>query len=515
MSEFEKIMNEEEDSEENVYIDEKEAGFEEDLFMDDDLKKLNNKKERDDDDDDFYQDDNEKEEVQQKLDKKIGEEIKKEDSKDLHRKEEPKVLIKKEEKPIIIPKKEEVEKKSNSKKVEKKVEKKILKKEEKKTPHIKKEEVKKTIKKKPKKMKKANKKNYFWPVFLSLIGIAIILWAIFYIQGSNSDGEVVAVVNGQEITIEELNKEYEFFFLLGGLPEEYKDVVTKEYFLNNSLVSGVLLVQEAETEGITISIIEAEEVLVENLAYAGLAENEFKDLLKERGLTYEDAKEYFQKQLISFEVLNQTVFKDLYVGESQILESYNENKELFDEQGYTFEEVKKDIESTLLAQMQREVAELFMDTLKVNANIEILYGKEETINWEDIEITSDAEITTFTATKDFLCTENGKPLVILFSTSSCPHCVWVGATFDKVVANYDNIAAYHWQLDSGDNLLTLEKENTLPTEHIEILQKYDSKGYVPAFVIGCKYYRIGNGHEAEGSLDAEEAELKAVIETLT
>lgn len=116
-----------------------------------------------------------------------------------------------------------------------------------------------------------------------------------------------------------------------------------------------------------------------------------------------------------------------------------------------------------------------------------------------------------------ICKEDGKPVVYLFSTTWCPHCEWVKDTFDKTVAEYvqaGKIKAYHWELDTNDNTLTAEKETSVPDTAQAVYQEFNPQGSIPTYVIGCKYFRVGNGHEAENDLVAEAAELKAAIDAV-
>ena len=62
----------------------------------------------------------------------------------------------------------------------------------------------------------------------------------------------------------------------------------------------------------------------------------------------------------------------------------------------------------------------------------------------------------FADTGEAVCLEDGKPIIRLFSTRTCPHCVWVKNTFDKVAREYvlsGKIVAYHWEVDTGDNVV--------------------------------------------------------------
>lgn len=501
MDDYERMGNNDEDYEENVFIDEKEAVFEEDLFIDSDLRKIKENSDIKVKDDDFYEEPIEEEiEVQKTLDETKPIIIPKKESKTLYEKKEVKLSTNKKE-----GEGDKVEKEKSNNKPTQKVPSK-----------------KSTTKKKPAK-KAQKKKSYFWPIFLSIVGIVIIIWAIFYLKDvlQPTTPGVAAIVNGQEISVEELNKEYEFFFLLGGLPESYKDIITKGDFLNSSLIAEVLILQEAEDLGISVDIVESETLLLSSLENSGISVEDFEITLTERGLTLEEANKYFNYQLISFKLLNETVLGEIEVSDEEVQAAYEENKELFEAQEQAFEDLKDDLKEIMLGQKQREAAQLYLYSLRLTSDVEILYTGEvyqpvveQPIIEEEVIGEETTTITTFKATGDELCTEEGKPLVILYSTTTCPHCVWMKDTFDSVVSEYDNIAAYHWELDKGDNILTEFMESTLPKEHINILKAYNPNGYVPAFVVGCKYFRIGNGYESSQDLTSEAAELRAVIDSV-
>jgi thiol-disulfide isomerase/thioredoxin len=112
---------------------------------------------------------------------------------------------------------------------------------------------------------------------------------------------------------------------------------------------------------------------------------------------------------------------------------------------------------------------------------------------------------------------DGKPVIYMFSTTWCPHCVWVKPTFDKVASEYaaaGKIIAYHWELDTGDNTLTPQNETAVPQADTAVYQQFNPQGSIPTFVFGGKYWRVGNGYERTQDLAAEEAEFRAVIDQL-
>lgn len=119
--------------------------------------------------------------------------------------------------------------------------------------------------------------------------------------------------------------------------------------------------------------------------------------------------------------------------------------------------------------------------------------------------------------EDGVCAEDGKPVIRLFTTTWCPHCTWAGPRFDEVMKEYvdaGKIVAHHWQVDSGDDSLTEEVETAVPESELAVYQQFNSRGSVPTFVFGCKYYRIGTGHEQSDDLEAEAEEYREVIDAL-
>ncbi|MEK7167909.1 MAG: thioredoxin domain-containing protein [Patescibacteria group bacterium] len=136
----------------------------------------------------------------------------------------------------------------------------------------------------------------------------------------------------------------------------------------------------------------------------------------------------------------------------------------------------------------------------------------------DTESVTAGGITTFFQKKGAkICTEDGKPVVYLFSTTWCPHCTWVKSTFDETMKEYvdaGKIKAYHFEVDTGDDTLTPETETAVPESALAVYNEFNPGGSIPTFVMGCKYFRVGNGYEQQDDLEAEKAEFQAAIKDL-
>ena len=134
-----------------------------------------------------------------------------------------------------------------------------------------------------------------------------------------------------------------------------------------------------------------------------------------------------------------------------------------------------------------------------------------------IGCTGEKQVPQFSNSGNDVCTIEGKPVVRLYSTTWCPHCNWVKETFDSVAKEYETagkIVAYHWEIDTGDNTLTSEVENEVPASELTIFQTFNPRGSIPLFVVGCRYYRLGNAYEDTNDLGGEEQEFRKIFDQI-
>ena len=89
---------------------------------------------------------------------------------------------------------------------------------------------------------------------------------LFPRQEANED--VVAVINGQQISLSYFEKEYSL------VPQSYRAFMTEEVFLNQTIVTQALFIQEADRKGIQATDQETTEFLAYYLNSTGYTEEE-------------------------------------------------------------------------------------------------------------------------------------------------------------------------------------------------------------------------------------------------
>jgi len=150
------------------------------------------------------------------------------------------------------------------------------------------------------------------------------------VVGSRGDvsGEILAEVNGHVITSDFLDMAYALFFFMNGLPESYKASLSKDVFLNQTIIEQ-LTYEEGEKEGYGVSLDEAEAEFMESLETAGIELEEFKKEFDSKSFDYDFFIETFRKQMVIQNYLEDTVLNEISLGEGEALEFYEANSAQF------------------------------------------------------------------------------------------------------------------------------------------------------------------------------------------
>ena len=185
--------------------------------------------------------------------------------------------------------------------------------------------------------------------------VAIILFALNYKSGAPAtDGtRVVATVNGVPITQADLDRQYAL------LPPQYKDAVTTDILLNQSLQEE-LLVQEAQAQGITVSDEEIDEMIEFITAQNSLTAEQLAEQLAEVNLTMDYLRDFYERKFLLTKLLNKTVISSIEVSAGEIEQYYEENQAVF--------ESKESVEASHILVNTSEEAEAIIAELEAGAD---------------------------------------------------------------------------------------------------------------------------------------------------
>ncbi len=183
-------------------------------------------------------------------------------------------------------------------------------------------------------------------------------------QGTNDTITVAAIVNGVNITDEEVNMTQQSSIQQG-------QQISKDQALEY-LIDQEILLQKAKEEGYSLTDAEAESYMETILAQQNSTLKDYKLQLQQQGISYEDQLQYVKEESAkqnykddalegrNFSVTNQEA-RDYYDTYKQ------ENPDI-----PPFEDVKEDIISSLEQQKRQEAINSLIENLKEDADIQYI-----------------------------------------------------------------------------------------------------------------------------------------------
>src|SRR5436309_2370424 len=146
-------------------------------------------------------------------------------------------------------------------------------------------------------------------------------------SASKASADVVARVNGRDITTGQLEKQFQN--RLNGAeqppsPEEAQDLKLQ---VLNQLINDQILLEMASTAG--LSATDAEVDVKFNEFKNQYTEEKFKDLLKEQKMTIDDIRNELRKSITIDKLVNKEITSKISVTDEHIKNFYEKNKESF------------------------------------------------------------------------------------------------------------------------------------------------------------------------------------------
>jgi hypothetical protein len=223
------------------------------------------------------------------------------------------------------------------------------------------------VKKEDKKARREKAVQTFLIVLIVILAIAAIFSAIKtffpnWFGRFSLQGELAARVNGQPITMSQLDLEYE------RLPLQYKYFITKEAFLTQ-LIDEVLLNKEAAKQGLSVTEQEVDESLNKFMQENNMTKEKLDQLLTEKKLTEAELRSLVKNQLLIDKLLKQEVNSKVNVTTEMMLQYYNENFNKTAEEIINFKDVQEQIALTLEGQQQKMLYSELIVRLREKAEI--------------------------------------------------------------------------------------------------------------------------------------------------
>lgn len=196
--------------------------------------------------------------------------------------------------------------------------------------------------------------------------------------------DIVAEVNGEEITKEEFEGVYQDAFMQqmqqAQMTGEEADEEQLQQDVAESMVGTELLLQEAEERDYEASDEEIEEMLDEIAAQSGMESgDELLAALEEQGMDTEDAMEEIETQ-IKMEKVIEDEAGEAEISDEELEEMYDQlvaqQEEMAGDGGEemeipSFEEIKPELEAQAQSEQQAEQTEAVVDELREDADVTV------------------------------------------------------------------------------------------------------------------------------------------------
>lgn len=145
--------------------------------------------------------------------------------------------------------------------------------------------------------------------------------------------KVIAVVNGQPITLSEFNEReaplVRQISEAGSGDERDKRIADIRKKIMDSLIEDLLLEQEAERSGMKVSERDIDDAILDVKKQNSLNDEALRDALKREGLTYEMYRIQIKRQIEKSRVIGQQVRAKITVTDRDLAEYYDRNQRLF------------------------------------------------------------------------------------------------------------------------------------------------------------------------------------------
>jgi parvulin-like peptidyl-prolyl isomerase len=212
-----------------------------------------------------------------------------------------------------------------------------------------------------------NKKNFLKYGAILVLVVLVFGGFMFFFEGednSNLSGNVVAMVNGEEITASEISAIQQSMVQQGQQVSE-KDAL--EQVINQKLI-----LQEVEAGNYSVSNEEAEFIMEQQLSTQGSSLEDYKQQISQQGIVYEEQLNSIKDELAIQKYLEAQLEGGNFEVSEQEAENFYEMYKQQAEINETYEELEPQIIATLQHQKQQEAISSLVQELRADAEVKYL-----------------------------------------------------------------------------------------------------------------------------------------------
>ena len=182
-------------------------------------------------------------------------------------------------------------------------------------------------------------------------------------KGAQPSREVAAIVNGQNIYVDEVNKEYSSLS-----PAQQKNVSKADAL--SFMIEREILYQEATKHGLQATADEVNQDYGLYLLESNITETQLKFQLAGNQISIDDFKATLKKQILINKLFGKVIPKQYVIKHEEVEALYNASK--FPVMNISFDQAEKTLVDYLDAQRQRTVREAYVSSLKNKADVLIV-----------------------------------------------------------------------------------------------------------------------------------------------
>ena len=162
---------------------------------------------------------------------------------------------------------------------------------------------------------------------LALAALLVCAFAVSCNREMAPGPDVWAVVNGKQITREDVEKLYRSRVNPDAPPPSPEEALSVKLSILDELINSEILIERAQKMNLVASDAEVEDKFTESKS--PYTEEEFQKKLEETGLTVDDLKSDIRRQLSIQKLLNREVVAKISITDQDITDFYNKNRAQF------------------------------------------------------------------------------------------------------------------------------------------------------------------------------------------